>query len=297
MNGNCERQSRPYGGDGYAGVRVRPRSLCDHHQARLTARYVHGHAVVHYEHDSLSVTLRYPLSEKEHIVRNTGHRQPGGITTVVQVVIAACVFLLIVTGGFGVANNFDFIDLRQWHIGEQGDQTDIILGGIAITVGLSILVWRRVTGGVSTRWSQEILGIRSIDDIYLMSPQRFEQFVAFLFQHRSYVDVRVVGQTGDQGIDIEMRQHTAQGLVRIVAQCKRYKGSIGQPIVREFYGSYANHAAEGFLVTTALFTQPAREWAAHRPIRLIDGTTLLQWTEQVAQQLHASGVPHPIVTP
>jgi restriction system protein len=167
-----------------------------------------------------------------------------------------------------------------------------VLGAIGVAVGLGILVWRRLTGGVGARWATEILGIRSVDDIYALSPAQFEEFTAFLFQQRGF-DVSVVGHSGDEGIDIELHpHHTPQG-TRMVAQCKRYRGSVGQPIVREFYGSFANQATEGYLVTTGTFTQPAREWAASRPLHLIDGTELLRWTEQVAQGMHHHHVSAP----
>jgi len=222
-------------------------------------------------------------------------RRSGGISFTTQILIAALVFLFLVSGGASIAGQYlGFLDMSQWHIGERGDNTGLILGAIAIVVGLAILIWRRVTGGVG-EWSRKIFGIHSINDIYALTPGQFEQFVGYLFAQAGY-EVQVVGHSGDEGIDLEMRHHTPHGNVRVVAQCKRYQGTVGQPIVREFFGSFADHAAEGYLVTTGTFTEPAKEWAASRPLKLIDGPALLQWTEQIARQVHGHGAHGEILT-
>lgn len=211
-------------------------------------------------------------------------KKQQGISASTQILIALIVVLFIVGGGAGVANQFfGFLDLSRWHIGQHGDLTGLILGAGAVAIGLAILLWRRITGGVGNRWAAKIMGIQSLSDIYAMSPGQFEQFVGYLFQQQGY-QVQVVGHSGDEGIDIELRRHNDHQ--RVVAQCKRYRGSVGQPIVREFYGSFANEAIEGYLVTTGEFTQPAREWAASRPLRLIDGTELMRWTESTARHMH-----------
>lgn len=216
--------------------------------------------------------------------RHRSHRRAGDIGIGGQALVAAIVAFFILSGGASIANQYlGFLDLSAWHIGPAGDQTGLILGVAAVAVGLGVLVWRQATGGIGTHWAATVLGIRSLNDIYAMTPGKFEEFVGFLFREEGY-DVRVVGQTGDQGIDIELRRRGVAGGPRLVAQCKRYRGTVGQPIVREFYGSFADRASEGYLVTTGTFTQPARAWAASRPLRLVDGTDLLRWTEQVASK-------------
>jgi hypothetical protein len=203
-----------------------------------------------------------------------------------EILLAALVVLFIASGGASIVNSFiDGLGFHGLPSAGNNDTTGLVLGAAGIAVGLGILLWRRFTGGIGTHWAAKVLGIHSLDDIYAMSPGQFEQFVAFLFQQRGF-DVRVVGQTGDQGIDIELRPHGTVHGTRVVAQCKRYRGTVGQPIVREFFGSFANQASEGYLVTTGTFTQPAIDWAASRPLRLVDGQELLRWTENVAQALY-----------
>lgn len=214
--------------------------------------------------------------------RRRSSSQFGPVT---ETILVGLVVVFILSGGASVVNHF--IDGLGFHGLPSGHNnvTDLVLGALGIAVGLAILVWRHFARNPSTRWATKVFGIHTVDDIYALSPGQFEQFVAYLFQQRGFA-ARVVGHTGDEGIDIELQSRNGQGPVRMVAQCKRYRGSVGQPVVREFYGSFANQAAEGFLVTTGTFTEPAREWAATRPLKLIDGPELLQWTEQVAQQLH-----------
>jgi hypothetical protein len=214
-------------------------------------------------------------------------RRPAGRFGIgTEVILAGLVVLFIVSGGASIVNSF--IDGLGFHglpaVGHN-DISGLVLGALGIAVGLGILIWRRLRGGPGTRWASKLLGICTVDDIYALSPGQFEEFVAFLFQQQGFA-ARVVGHTGDEGIDIELQSRHGQGPMRCVAQCKRYHGSVGQPIVREFYGSFANQAAEGYLVTTGTFTQPARDWAATRPMHLVDGAELLRWTERTAQQLH-----------
>lgn len=217
----------------------------------------------------------------------------GVIGLSAEILIAGLTGIFILSGGASIVNQYvGFLQLSRWHIGERGDLTGLVLGVIAVAVGLTLLIWRRFSGPRSSYWASKTLGIRSVEDIYALTPGQFEQFVAFLFQKQGF-DARVTGQTGDEGIDIELRRRGAGHNPRIVVQCKRYRGSVGQPIVREFFGSFANEAAEGYLVTTGTFTQPAREWVAERPLRLVDGAELMRWTEQTAQRLthHHEPVP------
>jgi Restriction endonuclease len=209
-------------------------------------------------------------------------RSSGPLNLSSEILLIILVVLLIGSGAISFANRFiDSLGFHGLPSFGHNDNSGLILGIIAMVIGLAILGWRRFTGGIGRRWAPKILGIHSIEDIYALSPGQFEQFVAFLFQHSGF-EARVVGHTGDEGIDIELRAHGS----RIVAQCKRYRDTVGQPTVREFFGSFANIATEGYLVTTGTFSQPARDWAASRPLHLVDGTELLRWTETVAQSIH-----------
>jgi restriction system protein len=64
----------------------------------------------------------------------------------------------------------------------------------------------------------------------------------------------------------------------MIFQCKRFKGSVGSSIVRDFRGAMVGRADKGLMITTGSFTSGARKEAQRDgapPIDLIDGDTLM----------------------
>ena len=119
----------------------------------------------------------------------------------------------------------------------------------------------------------QALGLSSVAELQALSPSEFEQFSAEIFRARGYsVDVR--GRSGDLGVDLEI---TNGGGKRAIAQCKRYRATVGPDIIRELYGTMIHErVSHAFLITTADISDGAREWAAGKPLTLIDGTTLIE---------------------
>ncbi|MCI0395457.1 MAG: restriction endonuclease [Chloroflexi bacterium] len=118
-----------------------------------------------------------------------------------------------------------------------------------------------------------------VDRLYSLNPKAFEKYVATLFQAKGY---RVIwrGRSGDHGVDLEL---FGSGGRRGIVQCKRYQHTVGEDIVRELFGTLIHErASHAFLVTTAEVSDAAREWAAGKPMTLIDGGTLVQ----IATALH-----------
>ena len=79
-------------------------------------------------------------------------------------------------------------------------------------------------------------------------------------------------KTGDGGIDIIAynKQPVIGG--KYIIQCKRYNGSVGEPIIRDLYGVVCSERAnKGILITTGTFTQSAKNFALDKQIELIDG--------------------------
>jgi Holliday junction DNA helicase RuvB len=94
----------------------------------------------------------------------------------------------------------------------------------------------------------------------------FERFVADLFRRIGY-SAELTAATGDHGIDIILRKF---GRV-IVVQCKQWDGAVGEPVLRDFYGSMVAWRADaGFVVTTSNFTLQAEAFAKGKPIELYD---------------------------
>lgn len=75
---------------------------------------------------------------------------------------------------------------------------------------------------------------------------------------------------------------TADG-ERFLVQCKHGKTyKVGVSVVRELFGLMAAKGASGgFVVTSGRFTQEARDFAAGRNIRLVDGEALFAFIQSV----------------
>lgn len=120
--------------------------------------------------------------------------------------------------------------------------------------------------------------------LYNLHPADFERYVARLFQLKGY-RVVVRGRSGDLGVDLVI---TRQGGRRAIAQCKRYRSTIGPDIVRELYGTLIHEGvSHAFLVTTAEISDAARAWAQGKPMTLIDGPTLVE----IASSLQVAPTP------
>jgi len=105
-----------------------------------------------------------------------------------------------------------------------------------------------------------------------MSGTEFEQFVAKLFRKKGFI-VELTATTGDHGIDLIVRKNNRQGVV----QCKRWTGTVGEPVVRDFYGSLLNSGSKsGFIFTTSYFTSQAIAFVENKPIKLVDMDSLVK---------------------
>lgn len=119
-----------------------------------------------------------------------------------------------------------------------------------------------------------------------MSPDAFERLTQRLLRESGFVHVEVTGRTGDGGID-------GKGIARInglmsfhiAFQCKKYKGSVGSPEIRDFRGATVGRADRGLFITTGSFTKAAIEEANRdgaSPIDLVDGDQLADKLKELA---------------
>lgn len=145
-----------------------------------------------------------------------------------------------------------------------------IFGGV-LFLALAWRALRRIIARIRrARWARRQ---HSRSDLLAMSPNEFEALTAAAFEARGW-RVEIVGREGraDGGLDLLM----TKGRRRAVAQCKRYAGKVGAPVVRETIGVMMHHQAQGaFVVAVSGFTKAAQEWAKGKPLRLIDGRQLL----------------------
>ena len=128
---------------------------------------------------------------------------------------------------------------------------------------------------------REQLAQALIAQVMQCSPAFFEQLVVDLLLAMGYGGSRrdagqAVGKTADGGIDGIIKEDRL-GLDAVYLQAKRWEGTVGSPVVRDFVGSLVGHAAnKGVLITTSRFTRDAVDYAQRIPqkVVLIDGPML-----------------------
>lgn len=110
-------------------------------------------------------------------------------------------------------------------------------------------------------------------DLLEISPTGFEEMVASVYRAQGH-QVQRTGAVGDHGVDVVVRAKNGE---KWIVQCKRWRGTVGERVVREFYGTMQHEKADrGAIVTTGDFTPQAREWAKGKPIYLYNGEDFLR---------------------
>jgi hypothetical protein len=95
-----------------------------------------------------------------------------------------------------------------------------------------------------------------------MHPIGFEALVADLYEARGYSVTRTQA-TRDGGIDVIIERNGK----RTAVQCKRVKGGVGEPILRDLLGAMtAGKFDEGIVVTTGSVSGAARTWITQSPL-------------------------------
>lgn len=147
-------------------------------------------------------------------------------------------------------------------------ETAVVLAGWAIVLWRELAARRQVEAPPPPA-AQPV----TLAQLQSMAPSEFEAWVQKLFRNRGYF-VTNTPDTADHGIDLEVA--TPDGEHGIV-QCKRYEGTVGEPVVRDLFGVMEHENVQrGFLVTTGRISQEAELWAQDKPIELIDGEQLVK---------------------
>ncbi len=110
-----------------------------------------------------------------------------------------------------------------------------------------------------------------------MTPAAFERLAQRILREAGFQKVDVVGRAGDGGIDGVGLYKMSLVSFPIYFQCKRYAGSVGAGVVRDFRGAMVGRGDKGLLITTGAFTPAARAEATRDgtpPVDLIDGNEL-----------------------
>ncbi len=152
--------------------------------------------------------------------------------------------------------------------------TTLLVASIGLGVALA-LGWRAwMRDGFGGRLHRRAL---SLEQLQALEPGAFEAYVAeHLFSHRGYHAINT-RDTKDGGVDVLVTDRFGQ---TAVVQCKRYRGTVGEAVVRDLYGTMMHASATyAYLVTTGAISDEARRWALGKPIQLIDGPQLVELTK------------------
>jgi superfamily II DNA or RNA helicase len=126
------------------------------------------------------------------------------------------------------------------------------------------------------------------EKLYEITPSGFEELVRELMHYLGYPNVKVTGKSHDGGVDVLSTRNTANGIERVAAQCKRYRGHVSVHAARDFFGAISNDKSikQGFLVTTGEFTAECLQFCqSSGMIRAISGIELAKYVKQFG--LHA----------
>jgi len=119
------------------------------------------------------------------------------------------------------------------------------------------------------------------DDLYKISPRKFEEIIADLLSDMG-MEVELTPQTRDGGKDILAYMKTELGKFLCLVEAKRYKGTrpVDVSLVRSLFGTLVDHkATSGMLVTTSRFSKEAKAFQENHKyqISLKDYGDVVSW--------------------
>ena len=175
-------------------------------------------------------------------------------------------------------------DIRDMvrHVQETTARPETVVSPIAPGVGTRALEIEELTlpGLPDASYREQLLATMKS-----LSPGGFERLCQRLLRESGFEEVVVTGRSGDDGIDghgvLEINPFVS---FRVYFQCKRYEGSVGPGIVRDFRGAMMGRADKGLILTTGTFSTEARREAVRDgvpPIELVDAERLLEMFEKL----------------
>lgn len=139
---------------------------------------------------------------------------------------------------------------------------------------------------------------RLLECLLQMKPPAFERLCQKILKDSGFIKVEVTGRSGDGGID-------GIGVLRlnllsfhVFFQCKRWKGSVGASVIRDFRGAMVGRADKGLVMTTGTFSTDARREATRDgapAIDLVDGETLCELLKGLKIGVSIQKVEHVLV--
>jgi len=131
----------------------------------------------------------------------------------------------------------------------------------------------------SLTWIEQLLKA-----LLAMPPASFERLCQRMLREKGFAKVEVTGRSGDGGIDGTGVLRVNLLSFQVLFQCKRWKGSVGSGVVRDFRGAMVGRADKGLIITTGAFTADARREAVRDgapAIDLVDGEALCELLKEL----------------
>jgi len=131
-----------------------------------------------------------------------------------------------------------------------------------------------------------------ISEMLNIAPDRFERLPQRFLRQAGFVNVTVLGKSGDGGIDGVGVYRLSLVSFPVYFQCKRYMGPVGSSAVRDFRGAMAGRGEKGLLISTGSFTKNAQNEAGRDgapPIELIDGDQLCDLLREYGLEVKVHG--------
>lgn len=126
--------------------------------------------------------------------------------------------------------------------------------------------------GAALSWKESLL-----ETLLSIEPGAFERLCQRVLRESGFVKVEVTGRSGDGGIGGTGVLRVNLLSFQVLFQSKRYRGSVGASVVRDFRGAMVGRADKGLIITTGTFTTDARREATRDgapAIDLVDGDAL-----------------------
>lgn len=113
-----------------------------------------------------------------------------------------------------------------------------------------------------------------MNDFENMDGLEFERLIYNLFVKLGF-RAQITKASGDGGVDIVANYEGLLFKGLYLIQCKRWKGKVGEPELRDLYGTViSENALKGILITTSSFSRQAEEFSRGKNLELIDGSKL-----------------------
>ena len=174
-----------------------------------------------------------------------------------RIFIAWCAWLILLA----------ILVLNQY---SQARQYVLAFFGLGLLTGIPILISilnKRQQAGLAYQLQADL------DSLQNMPPDQFTHLIASFFEQMGYRTWAIDGSY-DHGVDVLV--YDGQG-EKWVVQCKRYRGTVGEPVMRDLLGTMLHErASKAFLMTTGNLSQKAREWVADKPITVYEGEGLVR---------------------